>query len=309
MENNRLHDFENHEREIQDIISKRYDTDYHGHPIMDSWDESFFDVIKDNYQKGDRILDIGCGPGSIWKYLKRLESPGCLVGIDLSPGMIAEAQKKYPDGDFRVGSVLALPFEAGAFDMVIASSVLHHVPDEYLEKALQEIYRVLDEHGRFIGREPVGDKKFGTQPGWFSGALMHFRHFLYSSYHVREYPEPALGDNHHAYEPKEFYHTLTKHFKVSYYRFFHPVSPFFSRLHTKWAVDLAVKLDSLVDKVVGNIFVYIGKKNHSSAVDVNSCIENYLNEAYENKVPLQFLAFLRQAANYFEKESDKYARK
>ena len=68
--------------------------------------------------------------------------------------MIALARAKYPAGEFHVARAHDLPFEAGSFDVVIASSVLHHIPDSHLDDAFREINRVLDEHGRLVGRDP-----------------------------------------------------------------------------------------------------------------------------------------------------------
>jgi trans-aconitate methyltransferase len=50
--------------------------------------------------------DIGCGPGSVTSYLNDLGSPA--FGIDLSPQMVAQARRAYPDLGFEVGSMLAL---------------------------------------------------------------------------------------------------------------------------------------------------------------------------------------------------------
>jgi ubiquinone/menaquinone biosynthesis C-methylase UbiE len=56
---------------------------------------------------GDGILaDVGCGPGHVAAYLA--ERGARVVGIDVSPGMIAVASARYPE-EFEVGSLLALP--------------------------------------------------------------------------------------------------------------------------------------------------------------------------------------------------------
>lgn len=80
---------------------------------------------------GLRVLDIGCGPGSLIEHL-----PGvAYTGTDLSAAYIDAARRRYGDrGTFHVGRVDDLdPVELGEFDVVIAKSLLHHIdPDEAL---------------------------------------------------------------------------------------------------------------------------------------------------------------------------------
>src|SRR5438874_10099727 len=149
-----MYDFEERERVDEDLAAPNYNALYHGSPIADYWNDAFYEFVLSHYERGDRILDLGCGPASMWSHWLRLPEPRRLVGTDLSPGMIAEAKRLFPDGDFVVGRAHELPFPDGSFDIVIASAVLHHIPDEHLPGALDEIVRVLDEHGRIVGREP-----------------------------------------------------------------------------------------------------------------------------------------------------------
>src|SRR5580704_19300989 len=75
---------------------------------------------------GDRILEIGCGPGTIVPYLPKTE----YVGFDLSPEYIAQASARFPDATFvceRV-SELTLP-NRGYYDIVLALAILHHLDD------------------------------------------------------------------------------------------------------------------------------------------------------------------------------------
>ncbi|HEV8638260.1 MAG TPA: class I SAM-dependent methyltransferase, partial [Chloroflexota bacterium] len=71
----------------------------------------------------ESLLDVGCGPGLFLTYLRRAGHRGRLVGLDQSPGMIAEA------GGGLVGDAQALPFADAAFDAVSARHMLYHVPD------------------------------------------------------------------------------------------------------------------------------------------------------------------------------------
>lgn len=115
--------------------------------------QSFADWIAEHYKirSGFRILELGCGTGSMWK--DRLDILGdCshLTLTDFSAGMLEQA-KMNTSGckhiDYRIVDIQDIPYEAGTFDMVIANMMLYHVP--HLHKGLSEVRRVLKEGGTF----------------------------------------------------------------------------------------------------------------------------------------------------------------
>ena len=85
---------------------------------------------------GDRVADIGCGPGN---YFPLLAGRGARVaGCDLSPGMANEAQMMgFPT---VVADAQHLPFASGSFERVMCNHVLYHVPDQRM--ALLELKRI-----------------------------------------------------------------------------------------------------------------------------------------------------------------------
>ena len=100
---------------------------------------------------GDRILDIGCGAGRHTCEAFRLQDV-VVIGADLSFDDLIEAREKlrlheslgeHGGGTWglSVADIGRLPFESDAFDLVICSEVLEHIPDE--ERAVREIVRVL----------------------------------------------------------------------------------------------------------------------------------------------------------------------
>ena len=115
--------------------------------------EAFSDWLFSHYTffPGMRILEIGCGNGSLWQNkLSLLPLPAEMILTDLSPGMLAEAQAalpSFPFLSFRTTDIQALPFPDDHFDMVIANMMLYHVPD--LPKGLAEVKRVLKTGGIF----------------------------------------------------------------------------------------------------------------------------------------------------------------
>lgn len=97
---------------------------------------------------GDRVLDVGCGNGRAYQLFSGLAIE--YEGIDVSEKLVRHAKKNVNDllATFRVGSMTALPFEAGEFDLAMAMAVLHHVPSRALRlQALREARRVLKPGG------------------------------------------------------------------------------------------------------------------------------------------------------------------
>ncbi|MFM6004322.1 MAG: class I SAM-dependent methyltransferase [Sphaerospermopsis kisseleviana] len=298
-----MKDFEQQERLYEDAIAPRYNRDYHSYPIMKTHDENFAKFVSQYYHPGDRVLDLGCGAASLWHLWKKfLPSPHLIIGVDISEGMISECKRMYPEDDFRVGSSLEIPVETGTIDLVIVSSVLHHIPDEYLPQVFQEIHRVLDEHGIIIGREPVAQGRLGHQPGWFSGALMSFRHLVYRLTHTREYPEPAIGDYHHAYVPTDFMQILKQFLSPITLQFRHPVSSIISRCNHPLVEKIAEMLDNSVNHYGGHEFYYVAAKNYTEATDVAYCIQQELATEFTAEQKLEFMALLQKFSELLEKE-------
>ena len=102
---------------------------------------------------GDRVLDVGCGSGAILRDLARRVAPdGTAVGLDPSPALlvvareIAEQEGLADRVELRQGDVRALPVADADFDVVLAVTVLSHVPES--ERAVAELARVVRPGGR-----------------------------------------------------------------------------------------------------------------------------------------------------------------
>jgi 2-polyprenyl-3-methyl-5-hydroxy-6-metoxy-1,4-benzoquinol methylase len=103
-----------------------------------------------------RILDVGCGPGTITIDLARVAARGSVLGLDRSDAVIAEArtvarQAGVANVEFGVGDVYALDHEAGSFDVVHAHQVLQHLSDPVA--ALREMARVCTPEGLIAVRD------------------------------------------------------------------------------------------------------------------------------------------------------------
>jgi SAM-dependent methyltransferase len=92
-----------------------------------------------------RLLDLCCGPGygAGEAAARGLDA----VGIDIAPGMVAEARRGFPGVAFQEGDAEALAFSDDSFDAVICSFGLMHLPEP--DNAIEEVFRVLKAGGRF----------------------------------------------------------------------------------------------------------------------------------------------------------------
>ena len=104
---------------------------------------------------GERVLDVGCGTGSLAVAAKRrVGTAGGVRAIDPSPELIAAAQRKARrarlDVGFEVGVAQALELADASVDVVFATLVLHHLPHDDLVQSFREIRRVLAPGGRFL---------------------------------------------------------------------------------------------------------------------------------------------------------------
>jgi ubiquinone/menaquinone biosynthesis C-methylase UbiE len=99
-------------------------------------------------QPGDRVLDLGCGTGTLTRQIgEQLDAAagGCATGIDAAPKMIAVAERKRssPTTKFETAAAERLPYPSESFDKVCSSFFFHHVDHELKVSALTEARRVL----------------------------------------------------------------------------------------------------------------------------------------------------------------------
>lgn len=98
---------------------------------------------------GWRVLDAGCGPGSITMGLARTVAPGLVIGIDIEDSQFANAPERAAreglNVEFRKASVYDLPFQDGSFDAIFSHAMLEHLSAP--GAALLELRRVLKPGG------------------------------------------------------------------------------------------------------------------------------------------------------------------
>ena len=91
----------------------------------------------------ERILDVGCGTGSLTRVVLESADVKSIVGIDLADVYLESARQtiRDPRVDFKAGDATSLPFAEKSFDRAFAMLVLHFVPDA--KKVVNEMRRVV----------------------------------------------------------------------------------------------------------------------------------------------------------------------
>ena len=107
-------------------------------------------------ERGQRLLDVGCGPGSITVDLAELVAPGPVVGVDREPAVLEGARRLGEERGltnltFEPADVYALPYPDDHVDVVYAHQVLQHLVDPVA--ALTEMRRVLRPGGVLAVRD------------------------------------------------------------------------------------------------------------------------------------------------------------
>lgn len=91
-------------------------------------------------ERGQRVLDVGSGPGALTAELVRRLGPGSVAAVDPSEQFVAAAGERHPGVDVRLASAENLPYDDDAFDAALAQLVVHFMSDP--DAGLCEMARV-----------------------------------------------------------------------------------------------------------------------------------------------------------------------
>src|SRR5437879_5864802 len=112
--------------------------------------------------RGQRVLDVGCGPGALTSELAGRVGASAVSAVDPSEHFVAAARERHPDSDVRRAAAEELPFEDETFDAALAQLVVHFMADPV--RGLAEMARVTRSGGLVAacvwdhagGQTPIG---------------------------------------------------------------------------------------------------------------------------------------------------------
>jgi len=123
-----------------DAVAQRY-ADEIGDELKDKpVDRAWLNLVVE-LAGGGIVADVGCGPGHVTDYLA--EQGARVIGIDVSPGMVAVASSRYQGKDFEIGSLLALPAGDAAWSGAVCAYSIIHLEAGQRPAAFAELARVI----------------------------------------------------------------------------------------------------------------------------------------------------------------------
>lgn len=142
-------------------------------------------------EPGSKILDLGCGPGNVAKFLYEADKGFSVMGIDLSEEMIKLArQNVFQDSViFKVGDIREIEIEENTYEAVIASFCIVHLDNDETKNLLKKVAKLLKKNGMLYISCMEG-KSSGFEATSFSkGSCIFF------NYYSEEFLSQVLKEN------------------------------------------------------------------------------------------------------------------
>jgi len=160
-------------RATYDRVAARYASEIAWELEKKPFDREFLDLFATALLGRGRVVELGCGPAHVAAYL---EDRGLDVsGLDLSPQMVAEARRLFPELEVVVGDMLEMPFEDETLAGVVAFYSIIHFDDSQLARAFAEMARVLERGGLCAFAFHVGDEVVHRDEWWDEPVAVDFR--------------------------------------------------------------------------------------------------------------------------------------
>ena len=138
-------------------------------------------------EAGQRVLDIGCGTGTLMLLLKKQHPAVEVIGLDPDPKALRRAKSKAGNAavslQFDQGFADELPYQNGSFDRVLSSFVFHHLEEQDRETMLREALRVLKSTGSLHLLDFAGGDR---------GSHGLLGHLIHSSHRLKDNSEERI---------------------------------------------------------------------------------------------------------------------
>jgi SAM-dependent methyltransferase len=159
-----------------DRIAREYAEHLYGELQGKPFDREILDRFATRLRNAGTVCDLGCGPGQIARYLRDRDVEAS--GIDLSPGMVAEARRLNPDIPFWQGDMLALDSKDGTWAGIAAFYAIVHLSGEEIPRAFAEMKRVLQPGGLLLLAFHAGEETVHRDELWGREVDLDFHFFL-----------------------------------------------------------------------------------------------------------------------------------
>jgi cyclopropane fatty-acyl-phospholipid synthase-like methyltransferase len=140
---------------------------------LDLYNESYDFLCSKLMQRGAKVLDVGCGPGNISKYLLAKRPDFDITGIDVAPNMVLLAQKNNPSARYVVMDCRNIAQLPSKFDGIVGGFCLPYLSLQESQQFFSDAYALLQDDGllylSFVAGAPM---KSGFKEG--SGGRVYF---------------------------------------------------------------------------------------------------------------------------------------
>lgn len=176
-----------YEKEVKSLIK------FVGTPLNDNYHHYIYKWVVKSTRKGDLVLDVGCGVGTLCHLLKK--SGRNPTGIDLTEESKKIFKENLPGVPFRTMDAHSLDIQDNLFDCVVSNQMLEHLDEPSV--VIKEMLRVIKPGGRLVVTVPIGNMLDGN------GNLGHVQCFdFYQILHLFE----QFGDDFKIYWLNKFKH-------------------------------------------------------------------------------------------------------
>lgn len=268
--------------------SSIYDSKYHTpvpYVIMDAYLAKYVKKYAELFPGPVKLLDLGCGPGSMIKPLLDTIPNIEIYGVDISPKMIDVAKSRFPQNEFIVGDADNIPYSNEMFDIVLCSGMLHHF--HQLSPILGEIKRILKPDGYLIAREP-NNMSFATHIPEIPLIHLCLKHFMNQLGDFAPIIEPEEHEFHKDFDYMNFPEELSKFFMVESLDCVLKVAYFYDMLTDSIYEEKLVKLEETLTGFPGLNMLVACRKSETIGInpkvkvtqkDYNSILSSRLSKS------------------------------
>ena len=146
---------------------------------LDLYNDTYDFICNSIARENAKILEIGCGPGNITKYLLSERPDFDIFGIDIAPNMIELAKKNNPSASFAIMDSRQISNIETKYDGIICGFCLPYLSHSDCEKLISDCYTLLNENGLLYISFVEGDPgKSDFQVGSSGDRLFFYFHLL-----------------------------------------------------------------------------------------------------------------------------------